>query len=89
MNVKSILENVSNFIISRLIQLIGIILAICSVMLFLALITYSAEDPNFIYSNNNEINNALGFYGSIVSDLFLQSMGLVSFMFVVTLFLPV
>ncbi len=86
MNLKSTLQNISNFIINRLIQLIGIILSISSLLLFVALITYSSEDPNFIYSNNNIIQNALGFYGSVTSDFFLQSIGLASFLFVFSLF---
>ena len=85
MNIKNVLQNVSDFIINRLIQLIGLILIIVSVLLILSFITYSAEDPNFIYSNNNQIKNILGFNGSVISDFFLQSIGLVSFIFAVSI----
>ena len=81
MNIKNILQSVSDFIINRTIQLLGLILMVVSILLILSLITYSAEDPNFIYSNNNQIKNILGFNGSVISDFFLQSIGLVSFIF--------
>ena len=44
-------------------------------MLFLALITYSPNDPNFIFPENTKIENLMGFQGSFVSDLFFQSVG--------------
>ena len=86
MSIKSLLQNVSNFIINRLIQLFGIVLTATSILLVIALLTYTASDPNFVYSNNNQIQNALGFNGSVVSDFFLQSIGLISFLLTTTLF---
>ena len=86
MSIKSLLQNISSFIINRLIQLFGIFLATTSILLVIALLTYTASDPNFVYSNNNQIQNALGFNGSIVSDFFLQSIGLISFLLTATLF---
>ena len=35
-------------------------------MLLFALITYSPEDPNFIFPDNTEIKNLLGFQGSFL-----------------------
>ena len=86
MSIKSLLQNISSFIINRLIQLFGIFLAATSILLVIALLTYTASDPNFVYSNNNQIQNVLGFYGSVVSDFFLQSIGLISFLLTTTLF---
>ena len=86
MSIKSLLQNISSFIINRLIQLFGIFLAATSILLVIALLTYTASDPNFVYSNNNQIQNALGFNGSVVSDFFLQSIGLISFLLTTTLF---
>ena len=86
MSIKSLLQNISSFIINRLIQLFGIFLAATSILLVIALLTYTASDPNFVYSNNNQIQNALGFNGSVVSDFFLQSIGLISFLLSATLF---
>ena len=54
------------------------------ILLFLALISYSPEDPNFIFPENLEIKNYLGFQGSYTSDLFLQSVGLISFLIPIT-----
>ena len=87
MNIKPLMQNISNFLIDRLVQLIGIVLTFLSIFVLLALFTYSAEDPNFVFSNNNEINNIFGFQGSVVSDFLLQTMGLVSFLFSITLFI--
>ena len=64
----------------RLIEISGIIIGIIGVLLFLALISYSPEDPNFIFPENLEIKNYLGFQGSYTSDLFLQSIGLIAFL---------
>ena len=87
MNIKPLIQNISNFLFDRLVQLIGIVLTFLSIFILLALFTYSAEDPNFVFSNNNEINNIFGFQGSVVSDFLLQTMGLVSFLFSITLFI--
>ena len=86
MEIKKFVSNISNFIIKRLIELFGFILSIIGILLFAALITYSPQDPNFVFSNNNEINNILGFKGSVISDFFLQSIGLISFLVSLTIF---
>ena len=87
MNIRSYIQNILNFLFDRLVQLIGISLTLLSIFVLLALLTYSAEDPNFIFSNNNEIKNMFGFQGSVISDFLLQTMGLVSFLFSFTLFI--
>ena len=56
-----------------------------SIFLFLSLATYSPEDPNFIFTEQVNIKNIFGFYGSVISDLFLQSIGLISFLFCFTI----
>ena len=53
-------------------------------MLLITLITYSPEDPNFIFPDNTEIKNLLGFQGSFISDLFFQSIGLIAYLFSLT-----
>ena len=40
----------------------------------------------FIFSNNNEIKNLLGYHGSLISDFFLQAVGLISFLFAISIF---
>ena len=86
MNIKSYLSKTLDFLIKRLIEILGIIFAILGILLFLSLLTYSTEDPNFIYSGNESINNILGFRGSFVSDFFLQTIGLMSFLFSTSIF---
>ena len=86
MNIKSYITKINDFFIKRLIELFGIILSTLSILLMASFLTYSPEDPNFINTGNNEINNILGFNGSYVSDFFIQSFGLISFLIPVTFF---
>tara|TARA_Y100000591_G_C21849676_1_gene710869 strand:- start:1007 stop:3094 length:2088 start_codon:yes stop_codon:yes gene_type:complete len=79
MDIKNILNNTKTFLFQRLSELIGILFVLFSILLFLSLVTYSPNDPNFIFSENIQINNKLGIYGSYVSDFFFQSIGLISF----------
>ena len=85
MNIKKTSNLLINFTIKRLAEIFGIIVFSSGILLFLSLITYSPEDPNFIFPENTEIKNLLGFNGSFVSDLFFQSIGLISYMFSLTL----
>ena len=58
-----------------------------SIFLLASIITYSPSDPNFIYSpENTEIKNIGGFYGSVISDFLLQSIGLISILIVINFF---
>ena len=76
------LNTLVKFLNNRIIELFGLILVILSISLFVALATYSPNDPNFLYNpEGTTINNLLGLRGSIVSDFLLQSIGLVSFLF--------
>ena len=87
MEIKKILENTSNFLIKRFIEAFGLFISILSVLLLIALLSYSPEDPNFIFPDNTEIKNILGPKGSFVSDLFFQSIGLISILTSITLFI--
>ena len=80
MNFKNILLNTSNIILGKIIQLFGILLIFLGVLFLLSLISYSPEDPNFIFSENKKINNLLGFKGSVISDFFFQAVGLISYL---------
>ena len=80
MDIKKFINTALLFIINRLIEIFGIFISFLGLLLFLALITYSAEDPNFIISDGEEIKNFLGFQGSFTSDIFFQSIGLVSYL---------
>ena len=84
MDIKKTSNLLFNFAIKRLAEIFGIIIFTAGVMLLITLITYSPEDPNFIFPDNTEIKNLLGFQGSFVSDLFFQSIGLIAYLFSLT-----
>ena len=86
MDIKSLSKKTLDFTIKRVVEIIGIFLIIISILLFLALFSYSPEDPNFIFTENTAVKNLLGFKGSYTSDLFFQSIGLVSFFISFTIF---
>ena len=85
MNIKNIFEKSADFTIKRIIEIFGIILIIFSILLLLSFASYSPEDPNFIFNNEKEIENMLGFRGSYTSDIFFQSFGVISYLIPVTL----
>jgi DNA segregation ATPase FtsK/SpoIIIE, S-DNA-T family len=75
------LNSVTNFIKKRTFEFIGLILIFTSIGLAIAFITYSPEDPSFVYGDRNfEIKNFFGIYGSGIADFLLQSFGLASFL---------
>ena len=86
MNIKKIASDTLQFIINRLIEIIGISVSVIGILLLLALVTYSPSDPNFIFPENTKIQNILGFQGSYISDLFFQSIGVISYLVSLTFF---
>ena len=80
MNIKKTANLLLNFAIKRLAEIFGIVVFLLGSMLLAALISYSPDDPNFIFPNNIKIKNLLGFYGSFTSDLFFQSVGLIAYL---------
>ena len=87
MIIKNYINKISDFIIKRLAELVGIFLVASSILLFISLISYSPEDPNFIFPENTEIKNLLGFQGSYISDIFFQSIGIISYLVSITFFI--
>ena len=85
MNIKKTANLLLYFAIRRLAEMFGVLISLTGIMLFLALITYSPNDPNFIFPENTKIENLMGFQGSFVSDLFFQSVGLVAYLIPFTL----
>jgi S-DNA-T family DNA segregation ATPase FtsK/SpoIIIE len=85
MNIKKIANLLLNFTIKRLTEIFGILISLAGGMLLLALITYSPNDPNFIFPENIKIENLMGFHGSFVSDLLFQSVGLMAYLIPFTL----
>ena len=75
------------FLKLRLIELIGLSVIILAVALAAGNWTYSPEDPTYIYNNSETVlNNIFGIYGAKISDFFLQSFGLTSFLFSIMFF---
>ena len=86
MEIKTFFNKIIDFTLRRFAELVGLLLVISSILLFLSLISYSPEDPNFIFPENTEINNILGSRGSFTSDIFYQSIGLISILIPITIF---
>jgi len=78
MEFKKLASNTINFGINRIIETAGITLVIIGLFLLVSLITFSPDDPNFIFPDNTEIKNLLGFNGSYTADLFFQTFGLIA-----------
>ncbi len=87
MDIKKTANLLLNFAIKRLAEIFGILIFASGTLLIIALITYSPEDPNFVFPKNKEIKNLLGFQGSFISDLFFQSVGIISYLISFTLIL--
>ena len=85
MDIKKIINTTLTFFAKRLAEIFGFLIFLSGFILLISLISYSPEDPNFIFPDNREIKNLLGFRGSYISDLFFQSIGLVSYLFSITL----
>ena len=78
MELKITLSNIVNFAFNKVIQVFGVVIIVFGLIFLLSLISYSPNDPNFVFPNEKEINNLIGIKGSILSDFFFQSIGLVS-----------
>ena len=80
MNIKKFANTALIFTLNRVIEIFGLIIVTLGILLFISLISYSPSDPNFIFPENTEIKNLLGYQGSYVADLFFQSIGLIAFL---------
>ncbi len=78
MKLKLLANKVISFSVNRVIEIIGVIILITGILLLASLITFSPDDPNFIFPNDTEIKNILGFRGSFTADIFFQSFGLIA-----------
>ena len=85
MEFKKLANNTINFGINRIIEIAGIALFIIGLLLLVSLATFSPDDPNFIFPDNTEIKNLLGFNGSYTADLFFQTFGLIALLIPFTL----
>ena len=79
------LNSVTNFLKKRTIEMAGLLLILIGISLCIAFITYSPNDPSFLYEEDKTtIQNFFGIYGSITADFMLQSFGIISFFIVLT-----
>ena len=85
MKFKKLANNTINFGINRIIETAGITFIIIGLLLMVSLATFSPDDPNFIFPENTEIKNLLGFNGSFAADLFFQTFGLIALLIPFTL----
>ena len=85
MNLKIKNIDLKAFIFNRLVEVFAIGLFLLSILLSLAVISYTPDDPNFIFSEGQKVKNLLGFNGSIISDFFFQSVGLISYFIPITI----
>jgi len=76
MEIKKIANNAINFSINRFIEILAITIVVIGVLLLISLVSFSPNDPNFIFPEGTVIKNFLGYRGSFSSDLFFQSFGL-------------
>ena len=86
MIIKNYINKIANFTFRRFAEFVGILLISISILLFVSLVSYSPQDPNFIFPENQIIENFLGKNGSYIADIFYQSVGLVSLLIPFSLF---
>ena len=78
MKFKKLANYAINFGVNRTIEILGMGIVIIGILLLISLISFSPDDPNFIFPNNTKIKNILGFQGSFVADIFFQSFGAIT-----------
>jgi len=71
---------VTSFLRSRLYELFGLCFLIFSLTLLPSLITHTPSDSSWNLAIDSEIQNCLGSFGAIISDLFLQFFGVLSYL---------
>ena len=77
---NKILDSSINFLKRRIAELGGFLLVIVSGLFIFSLTKYSPESPNFIINSEQlDKNDYLGSISNAISDIFLQSFGLISF----------
>jgi S-DNA-T family DNA segregation ATPase FtsK/SpoIIIE len=70
-------KSVNNFSYTN--EIVSISLLAVAVIIFLCLVTYSPNDWSLNTSTSQKTNNLIGTFGSIIADIFLQSIGLTSY----------
>ena len=78
MEIKKLANKVLIFAVNRFIEIFGACIVLIGVLLLISLNSFSPDDPNFIFPENTQIKNLLGYQGSFSADFFFQSFGLIS-----------
>ena len=78
MEIKKLANNALNFSINRFIEIIASTIVLFGLFLVISLLSFSPDDPNFIFPENTVVKNILGIKGSFVSDFFFQSFGFIA-----------
>jgi len=78
MEIKKLANNALNFGINKFIEILGLSIVIMGILLLISLLSFSPDDPNFIFPENTRIKNFLGYYGGFSADFFFQSFGFIS-----------
>jgi DNA segregation ATPase FtsK/SpoIIIE, S-DNA-T family len=78
MEIKKLANNALNFASNRFIEILGMCIIVIGVLLLISLISFSPDDPNFIFPEGTQIKNFLGYRGSFSADFFFQSFGSIS-----------
>ena len=73
MKFANFLTKTKEFLIKRITELFGLLVIFVSIAILISIMSYSPDDPNFIFSQSTKIQNLLGLKGSIVSDFLFQS----------------
>ncbi len=81
-----IYTNFTNFLKNRAIEIVGLSLVFLALLLTVSFYSYSPNDPTLIYGKGAiDVNNLLGVYGGMVADFLLQSLGLTSYLILITI----
>lgn len=71
---------IASFVRSRLYELFGLCFLAFSLALLPSLLTHTPSDSSWNLAIDSEIQNCLGAFGAVISDLFLQSFGFLSYL---------
>ncbi len=75
-------QGIKDFCARRIGEALGIFIIALSGIIFFSLFGYNIQDPNINYINGNDVTNPFGYLGASVADIFIQFLGLGSFILV-------
>ncbi len=83
---KLLPDSIKQFLINRLLEVIGISSIILSLYILISISSYSSFDPNLYNISNYSLVNLGGYIGANISEILLQLFGYSSFLICVILF---